>query len=75
MKYSKNPRGREYKRIVNRGCGGYYDYWGEFDCSYDYDWTCDNCPCCIEINPQNIHNQLVIQIDDVIEIVNRKKFK
>lgn len=45
-----NPpkKGKKYWEIVNRGCGGYRDYWGEYDCRHPYDWTCDDCPCCIE---------------------------
>lgn len=35
---------RGYIRVVERGCGGTRDYWGDFDCSHGYGWTCDNCP-------------------------------
>jgi hypothetical protein len=44
MNLPKNPKSRKYKRIVNRGCGGTRDYWGEYDCLHKYDWTCDECP-------------------------------
>jgi hypothetical protein len=45
-----NPpkRGKKYWEIVNRGCGGTRDYWGEYDCKHPYNWTCDDCPVCIE---------------------------
>lgn len=33
-----------YQKVVDAGCGGKFDYWGEFDCSHSYDWTCDECP-------------------------------
>lgn len=37
-----------YLRVVKRGCGGYRDsYSGEYDCRL-YEWTCDDCPVCIE---------------------------
>lgn len=32
------------ERIVNRGCGGYNDYFGDFDCSHKYEWYCEDCP-------------------------------
>lgn len=31
-------------RIVSRGCGGYSDYFGDFDCSHKYEWYCEHCP-------------------------------
>lgn len=38
-----------YIRIVKRGCGGFRnDYTGEYDCSHDYPWTCDDCPVVTE---------------------------
>ena len=45
-------RGKKYKEIVLRGCGGYRDYWGDFDCHHKYDWDCDDCPVCIEKQKQ-----------------------
>lgn len=53
MKCPKNPRSRKWRRIVNRGCGGYRDYWGEYDCHHGYDWTCDDCPVCQESQRKN----------------------
>jgi hypothetical protein len=50
-------RGKKYWEVVNRGCGGYRDYWGEYDCKHPYDWTCDDCPCCIE-HQKEINNPL-----------------
>lgn len=41
-------RGKKYQEVVDRGCGGWVDYWGEYTCDHDYDWTCDECPCSIE---------------------------
>jgi hypothetical protein len=45
-----NPpkRGKKYKEIVERGCGGYQTWEGDYDCRHPYDWACDDCPCCIE---------------------------
>jgi hypothetical protein len=45
-----NPpkRGKKYKEIVDRGCGGYQTWEGDYDCRHPYDWACDDCPCCIE---------------------------
>ena len=45
-----NPpkKSKKYWKIVNCGCGGYRDYWGEYDCRHDYAWACDDCPCCLE---------------------------
>lgn len=37
-----------YDRVVNRGCGGYRDYWGEYDCDHGYGWGCDYCPWLLE---------------------------
>ena len=34
----------KYKEILESGCGGYRDYWGEFDCDHPYEWACDDCP-------------------------------
>lgn len=33
---------KAYDRIIEGGCKGTRDYWGEYDC--EYSWTCDNCP-------------------------------
>jgi len=54
-----NPpkRGKKYKDIVSRGCGCYRDYFGEFDCRHKYDWTCDDCPCCVEYRKSNKDNE------------------
>jgi len=41
-------RGKKYKSVVDAGCGGYRDYWGEYYCRHNYDWTCDECPWSIE---------------------------
>lgn len=48
MKPPKNPKSRKYRRIVNRGCGGSRDYWGEYSCDHVYDWICEECPCCLD---------------------------
>ena len=48
MKVPKKGSSR-YKSVVNTGCGGVVDYWGEYDCTHEYDWTCDDCPCGIEM--------------------------
>lgn len=37
-----------YDRVVSRGCGGYRDYWGEYDCDHGYGWGCDHCPWLLE---------------------------
>ena len=54
-----NPskRGKKYKDIVNRGCGCYKTYDGDYDCEHRYDWECDNCPCCIEHRKNNKGNE------------------
>ena len=41
--------GKQYKEILKDGCGGYHDYWGEFDCEHGYEWLCDDCPIVIEM--------------------------
>ena len=33
-----------FKVILERGCGGYQDYFGEYDCRHKYEWSCDDCP-------------------------------
>lgn len=35
---------KRYIEILNAGCGGHRDYWGEFDCLHGYQWSCDECP-------------------------------
>lgn len=50
---SHNPQvpkkgSKGYDRVVNRGCGGYRDYWGEYDCDHGYGWGCDHCPWLLE---------------------------
>lgn len=35
---------RRWHKIIKAGCGGTRDYWGEYDCSHNYDWACDDCP-------------------------------
>lgn len=42
---------KRYKEIIEKGCGLYMsETWDglEWDCSHNYDWVCDNCPCTIE---------------------------
>lgn len=39
-----------WPKIVNAGCQGSRDYWGEFDCVYP--WGCDQCPVCIVAEEQ-----------------------
>jgi hypothetical protein len=39
---------KEYKEIVNKGCGLYYTYNNGFDCFNKYEWDCDECPVFIE---------------------------
>lgn len=49
----KPPKsGKRYQEILNDGCGGYHDYWGDFDCEHGYEWTCDDCPIVIELQKQ-----------------------
>ena len=48
---SAPKRGKKYKEVLERGCGGYRTWtdWGwEYDCEHDYDWECDNCPIVVE---------------------------
>ena len=53
VKPPSNRRSKEYKRIIKLGCGGYRDsYYGDYDCSHEYDWSCENCP----INRENKTN-------------------
>jgi hypothetical protein len=61
---------RRYKAVLDAGCGGKYDYWGEFDCDHEYDWTCDDCP----INAEH-HYQAHGKEIDVIEIDLEELFK
>jgi hypothetical protein len=42
------PGSKRYEAVVKRGCGGYRDQFGEFDCPHEYPWSCDHCPCLIE---------------------------
>lgn len=64
---------RKYKAIVKLGCGGYFDYYGEFDCGHYYEWECDYCPCCIEYHRlkresgEEIIDKLDIDIDDFLK--------
>lgn len=46
--YSYELSERGYIRIVARGCGGTRDYWGEYDCTHRYPWTCGECPIVLE---------------------------
>lgn len=39
-----NPDTKRWQQIIDAGCGGTRDYWGEFDCTHRYEWACDDCP-------------------------------
>lgn len=39
---------RGWKRVVDRGCGGETDYFGEFSCGHGYTWGCEDCPWAVE---------------------------
>jgi len=41
-------RGKKYKEVIDRGCGGYQDHEGDYACEHGYEWSCDNCPLVIE---------------------------
>lgn len=43
-----NKGTKKYRAVVEAGCGGQHDIWGEFDCQHAYGWTCDYCPCSLE---------------------------
>ena len=38
LSQSPAPGTKRYIQIVADGCGGHYDYFGEFDCSHGYTW-------------------------------------
>jgi hypothetical protein len=41
---------KRYKAVMKAGCGGYQDpYDGDYDCTHDYEWSCDECPVCYEV--------------------------
>lgn len=42
------PGTKYYENIIKAGCGGHRDYWGDFDCSFDYPWGCDDCPILVD---------------------------
>lgn len=42
--YEPLPGSKGYKRVLDRGCGGTKDYYGEFDCCHNYPWYCEDCP-------------------------------
>lgn len=70
MKCPKNPKSRKFRRILNRGCSGYRDYWGEYECGHRYNWTCEECP----FNNVKVKNDLV-DVVDVIELAFLFNFK
>jgi signal peptidase I len=45
-----DPGTKKYIRIVEEGCKGTRDYWGEYDC--EYSWVCDYCPV-VTSRPEN----------------------
>jgi hypothetical protein len=50
---------RRYIKVLEAGCGGYRDYWGEFDCRHNYPWTCDDCPIVVEQYRPNDQQEMV----------------
>lgn len=42
------PNTRYYNKIIKIGCGGHYDYYGEFDCLHHYAWSCEDCPIVVD---------------------------
>ena len=40
------PHQKGWPKIVNMGCQGTRDYWGEYDCVYP--WACDSCPVLVD---------------------------
>ena len=65
-----NPpkKGKKYWEIVNRGCGGHRDYFGEFDCQHPYGWSCDECPWSIEYQKEKAkikHEKLYSNVEEV----------
>jgi len=52
-----NPpkRGKKYKEVIERGCGLiYFEYEGDYDCEWKYEWECDHCPIVVEQNKQDV---------------------
>lgn len=43
------PSSKGWQRVIARGCGLYRDEMnGDYDCTHDYTWACDECPVGIE---------------------------
>lgn len=40
------PHQKGWPKIVNAGCQGTRDYWGEYHCVYP--WDCESCPVLID---------------------------
>jgi hypothetical protein len=33
-----------FVEVLALGCGGYRDYFGDYDCRHNYTWLCEDCP-------------------------------
>lgn len=67
LKRNMKRNSKKWKEVLERGCGGYCTNTTngmDYGCKHEYDWNCDDCPCCIVKQEEKYKNETVFGTEE-----------